>query len=1707
MNAWFTGFIDSSAGLLWTAALQFTCFALLLLIPLAAWRRRPAVRHFLALAALVAALVSPLSAAATKTLEFCWLPIPAWLVPIAESAADQPSNGKTAELHARAQQTTGSSPAANLDGPALESATSQSPDAVATVPVDSTNAADRQSEVRTDDSVAPQTEGSTGHAAAIPRLDGNATSVAGTAAMPSARSAVGSTFRLVDALRVLLAIWLTGFAVCLGRICRIRSRVLRLVNVATSVKDRRIDGIIESAASAVKLRSPVELCASPFVTNPFVFGTVKPHMIVPEALLLADQESQLTHVLLHELSHVVRGDLWIGLVQQWATALFWFHPLVHFDSRLLSEAREELCDNRVLASVAAPDYARTLLQMGEMVSGFSAAGAPSLLSRRQTLESRIARLLEPRRDRTTRLEGVQSIALVLLVGMLAIAVAGIGPRDAAQSVAAATEKELVPETPPTRSPSSSDAAVAADVKVPGGMELVNRISRRVAYFLNPPPAVSRLEYDFDLGFDQAPVKVEQGSDRPIAVWQGATLHGGLHELLHAPDNFEIMVERPDGEGTITIRARVKADDGSFKLHAGNGIEGSWHGYFSLGGARETTLTVDEERLVPLKEETRGSTILYRDWQEVEPGRWVPLRVEVFFGQTHYRMHFDWLGKAIWLLRFSESVSSQSTVAMTHVRNVRINGQPVAQPVSEQAARSQAAVRTILELLDHNRPWLDRGPAGTGWQPPFDTLSYAFHTLREDVVESCVLDRNGEAVVEVTHDGLGSMKDRLGARYIALTTEEYGSATGGAAFATLHQRPQRVRGQPFDLALKHYARIGCQFDLPLFRYRERIESAKVEIAAGEWNGVACRKATVTGLGGQIILGCGTMFGFTSWSYVHHIYPSQEVFYIDPGRNVPLHETLTSGARTFEIDFSDYVEPVPGQFAPLSIRVASPDYFDCEYHFQFIGKTHWMLKEVVSWFAPGEKSRGVVEGVQIDGNRRRLDESLQQVAASRKLFARDEAPQDRVNIAIVPFVLGDVVRAGACEVRVTLSDSRTVAVNVSTANRATPPQVPVLFFDEQRRLLFAPSITLAEKGGQRQGRAEIRGSQVWSDVRFIAVPVDDQKAAKTISVNVVPFRWNEPIAINVPDSNGGKTDTDAGEEEPHAARTRAIRVQVDRHPEGSARAKLDVVSIDGPHEFYLDVSLAAVGRAGELLAAGHLATSLKVVSDPVERQYDIDLGAIPAGAEPMFLVIGISPGNVTRAPGGSQWMRFLNETLPFPIDALLASSDENLWKMGLAALANGEANKSIFKEFHDENPDGRRVNNAPLSRHSLLKPHREALRRIVRDARQPDVLALAARFLAYSEDDLGAKLLEPLLAHDAEQVREAAVIGLTFLKSDAHFDTIRAMLEREAPSSQAEPAARKLFEAHEQDILIALVYQASDAAIDLLGTTLLSDFNRLTLASDEKQQEFLRGRADRAHNLCKLLGNASRPRAAHWLALAADLIAERPELSRSFKQDRLIASLLKFEPATQDRIAAAIESGKSADQWAHALKGSRNPYYVPAIRAMLRRDDLTSGGMSAAIRYLANVDSPQALAGLQECYERGLHRDDRFLWLTLCRSLAAAGDARGLTDAFLALVSLEQPADLPQDEKNRRNEIKTRDRLRDAAREVATSASRDSLRKFLIERAGIDQPRATALEDQRVILDLLWTLPGLPRELSPVVRQWTESSDRRISQSATRLLERE
>ena len=229
---------------------------------------------------------------------------------------------------------------------------------------------------------------------------------------------------------VLLVLWsaglVTGAVIDLRRLTRTRG-VMRRSSPATE----------QTAATAAALASAIGLRRTPAVrmssetTTPLVVGVLQPRILLPGngAAPLSEDEERMA--LCHELSHVKRADLWLGLVPAAAERLFFFHPLVRLASREYLLCREAACDAAVIDTLATSpqDYGRLLLSLG--VSRHRAspavAGASSSCS---MLERRIAML----RDSSPSTLGWRVLsALMIATAVVAVVPLRLTARAGAQA--------------------------------------------------------------------------------------------------------------------------------------------------------------------------------------------------------------------------------------------------------------------------------------------------------------------------------------------------------------------------------------------------------------------------------------------------------------------------------------------------------------------------------------------------------------------------------------------------------------------------------------------------------------------------------------------------------------------------------------------------------------------------------------------------------------------------------------------------------------------------------------------------------------------------------------------------------------------------------------------------------------------------------------------------------------------------------------------------------------------------------------------------------------------------------------------------------------------------------------------------------------------------------------------------------------------------
>jgi len=158
------------------------------------------------------------------------------------------------------------------------------------------------------------------------------------------------------------------------------------------------------------------------IGQPFVWGLVRGSIYLPANFIKMNSTEHRRGILGHELSHVMRFDAVVNLLQIVAQALFWFHPFVWWANKEIRAEREKCCDEITIAGLGteARDYSKAIVNV--LISEQeSTRPVPSLAVAGpvKNVEERIKTMLRPGRKFYKR-PSLMIATFTLLLGLLTV---------------------------------------------------------------------------------------------------------------------------------------------------------------------------------------------------------------------------------------------------------------------------------------------------------------------------------------------------------------------------------------------------------------------------------------------------------------------------------------------------------------------------------------------------------------------------------------------------------------------------------------------------------------------------------------------------------------------------------------------------------------------------------------------------------------------------------------------------------------------------------------------------------------------------------------------------------------------------------------------------------------------------------------------------------------------------------------------------------------------------------------------------------------------------------------------------------------------------------------------------------------------------------------------------------------------------------------
>ncbi len=188
---------------------------------------------------------------------------------------------------------------------------------------------------------------------------------------------------------------------------------------------------LKSCCGQMKMKRTIGLKVSANAVSPAVCGLFRPVILVPENLGSSLGAGHLRTVLLHELSHIKRGDLWVNLVQTILQIVYFYNPLLWLANAVIRRIREQAVDEMVLVAIGdnAHQYPQTLVDVAKLAFRRPALSLRliGVVESKSALAGRIKHILNRPIPKSAKL-GMLGLAVIVFIGcvLLPMAKAAVG---------------------------------------------------------------------------------------------------------------------------------------------------------------------------------------------------------------------------------------------------------------------------------------------------------------------------------------------------------------------------------------------------------------------------------------------------------------------------------------------------------------------------------------------------------------------------------------------------------------------------------------------------------------------------------------------------------------------------------------------------------------------------------------------------------------------------------------------------------------------------------------------------------------------------------------------------------------------------------------------------------------------------------------------------------------------------------------------------------------------------------------------------------------------------------------------------------------------------------------------------------------------------------------------------------------------------------
>jgi len=229
-------------------------------------------------------------------------------------------------------------------------------------------------------------------------------------------------------------VFLTWLTVVIAMILLLLQRVIFVRGLVAQAKeaDGVIAGTLESCHSCILVKRKVGIKVSANAAGPAVCGLFRPVILVPQNLASSLTSDQLRAVLLHELAHIKRADLFVNLVQTLLQIIYFYNPFLWLANCIIRRIREQAVDEMVLVAMGekALQYPQTLVSVAKLAFNRPVLSLRliGVVESKNALSGRIKHILNRPMPKKAKL-GILGLFVVIITGAILLPMAKANKAD------------------------------------------------------------------------------------------------------------------------------------------------------------------------------------------------------------------------------------------------------------------------------------------------------------------------------------------------------------------------------------------------------------------------------------------------------------------------------------------------------------------------------------------------------------------------------------------------------------------------------------------------------------------------------------------------------------------------------------------------------------------------------------------------------------------------------------------------------------------------------------------------------------------------------------------------------------------------------------------------------------------------------------------------------------------------------------------------------------------------------------------------------------------------------------------------------------------------------------------------------------------------------------------------------------------------------